>query len=389
MIRLNNVSKTFKLSRKRNQLSHSNNLKTVLCNLNLSIKEGESVSVLGGNGAGKSTLLKIICGITKPSKGSIDVYNKPHSLLELGSLFHDQLTGVENIYLYGSIYGLKKSSIDNILDYIIEFSDLDECLTDPLYTYSSGMKLRLAFSVIANLKPKLLIIDEALSVGDMFFRKKCFEFLENYILNKNTLIFASHNEEQIRLFSKRSIVIHNSKIIFDGDPSEAIFRYHELNDQKRNFYFNSKSNNLLNKENLSEFFNSLFITDENNKHRSRFIYNKILKINAEIKEFKEININLGIVIRNKEGVLVYSKECQIKNTFDKFLKVIIECPILFGRNSYFIDVYIVNRNKAAKEILFWMYNALSFVVEYSLPVVKTGFKGGIWDINSKYQIEKV
>jgi len=389
MIRLNNVSKTFKLNRKINQLSRSKDLKTVLCNLNLTIKEGESVSILGGNGAGKSTLLKIICGITKPSSGSIDVYNKPHSLLELGSLFHDQLTGVENIYLYGSIYGLRKSLVDNILDYIIEFSDLDECLTDPLYTYSSGMKLRLAFSVIVNLKPKLLIIDEALSVGDMFFRKKCFEFLEDYIGKKNTLIFASHNEEQIRLFSKRSIVIHDSKIIFDGNPSEAIFRYHEINDLKRNFYFNRKSNNLLKKENISKFFNNLFITDENNNKRSRFIYNKILKINAEIKEFSIININLGIVIRNKEGVLVYSKEFEIKNTFDKLSKVIIECPVLFGRNSYFIDVYLVNRNRATKEILFWMYNALSFVVEYSLPVVQTGFKGGVWDINSKYNIEKV
>ena len=389
MIRLNNVSKTFKLNRKINQLSRSKDLKTVLCNLNLTIKEGESVSILGGNGAGKSTLLKIICGITKPSSGSIDVYNKPHSLLELGSLFHDQLTGVENIYLYGSIYGLRKSLVDNILDYIIEFSDLDECLTDPLYTYSSGMKLRLAFSVIVNLKPKLLIIDEALSVGDMFFRKKCFEFLEDYIGKKNTLIFASHNEEQIRLFSKRSIVIHDSKIIFDGNPSEAIFRYHEINDLKRNFYFNRKSNNLLKKENISKFFNNLFITDENNNKRSRFIYNKILKINAEIKEFSIVNINLGIVIRNKEGVLVYSKEFEIKNTFDKLSKVIIECPVLFGRNSYFIDVYLVNRNRATKEILFWMYNALSFVVEYSLPVVQTGFKGGVWDINSKYNIEKV
>ncbi len=194
--------------------------------VDLTVYQGERLGIIGGNGAGKSTLLKLISRVASPTRGSMDLYGRVTSMLEVGTGFHGEMTGRENIYLNGTILGMSKSEIDSKLDEIIAFSEIGEYIDTPVKRYSSGMYVRLAFSVAAHLDSEIVIMDEVLAVGDVGFQKKCIRKMRQAAEDENrTILYVSHNMTTVRELCDRCIVLAEGKIIFDGDVDDAISCY--------------------------------------------------------------------------------------------------------------------------------------------------------------------
>ena len=203
-----------------------------LRNINLKIKKGERVAIIGPNGSGKSTLLLILSGILIPSKGKITVNDSVRSTMHLGLNFQEDLTAVENIYLYGFIFGLSRKDISRRLDRIIAFAELKDFINVPLKSFSSGMKSRLDFSIAIHTDPQSLVLDEILSVGDASFQKKCIQFFENFKRQRKTLILVSHDFNVVKRYFNRCIYLSNGRIIVDGHPDDVVDRY--LHDVRNN-----------------------------------------------------------------------------------------------------------------------------------------------------------
>ncbi|MFI5323991.1 MAG: ABC transporter ATP-binding protein [Thermodesulfobacteriota bacterium] len=197
-----------------------------LRNVSFDVHDGEIVGIIGRNGAGKSTLLKIISGITEPTEGRIDIYGRIASLLEVGTGFHQELTGRENIYLNGALLGMKKREIDRKFDEIVDFSEIDQFIDTPVKFYSSGMRVRLGFSVAAHLEPEILLIDEALAVGDAAFQKKCLGKLNNVATSEGrTVIFVSHDMAAIQALCQRAVLLESGKLIYQGPTYDVVQEY--------------------------------------------------------------------------------------------------------------------------------------------------------------------
>jgi len=200
---------------------------TALSNISISINAGESVGIVGTNGSGKSTLLKMIAGIVTPTSGTIKTNGKVSAILELGAGFNPEYSGIENIYLNGTIMGYSKKEIDKKIESITEFADIGEFISQPVKTYSSGMFARLAFAVAINVEPEILIVDEALSVGDTKFQIKCIEKMKEIRENGTTILFVSHAIEQIRRFCTRAIWIEKGALKADGDANDVVNKYED------------------------------------------------------------------------------------------------------------------------------------------------------------------
>jgi ABC-type polysaccharide/polyol phosphate transport system ATPase subunit len=203
-----------------------------LRDISFQVKEGESLGIIGRNGAGKSTLLKILSRITPPTSGQIHSRGRIASLLEVGTGFHQELTGRENIFMNGSILGMKRTEINAKFDEIVDFSGVEKFLDTPLKHYSSGMQLRLAFAVAAHLDPQILIIDEVLAVGDASFQRKCFQKIENVNQQGRTILFVSHNMTQVSTLCQTGMLLDQGKVAFSGDIHSAISAY--LTTNKKN-----------------------------------------------------------------------------------------------------------------------------------------------------------
>lgn len=202
-------------------------VRPILKDINLDIKKGEVVALIGVNGSGKSTLLKLMTKIIYPNKGKIETNGKLTSLLELGAGFHPDFSGRENIYFNASIFGLTRKEIDNRLNQIIEFSELQDFIDNPVRTYSSGMYMRLAFSVAINVDADILLIDEILSVGDQHFQEKCFRKIEELKQEGKTIVFVTHGMDSVRRFCTRAVWLHEGSIKLDGEIEEVVNRYLE------------------------------------------------------------------------------------------------------------------------------------------------------------------
>ncbi len=196
-----------------------------LKNININITEGEMVAIIGNNGSGKSTLLKLISKIIYPSKGKIITSGKVTSLLELGAGFHADFTGRENIYFNASIFGLTKKEIDKRINDIIEFSELNEFIDLPVRTYSSGMYMRLAFSIAIHVDAEILLFDEILAVGDQHFQQKCFNKLEEIKNNNKTIVVVTHNLDSVVELCNRTIWLDKGAIRMDGPSKEVVTEY--------------------------------------------------------------------------------------------------------------------------------------------------------------------
>ncbi len=233
VIQFKNVNKKYKLyknskQRLANLIFKISSIKEkhAVKNMSFTVNKGDSVALIGNNGAGKSTILKLISQLSYPTDGEIIVNGSIGALIELTAGFDAEFTGRENIFLRGSIIGISKSDMEKLIDPIIEFAELGEYIDQPVRTYSSGMKARLGFAININLNPDILIVDEALSVGDANFKSKCKAKVQEYLADKQkTLLFVTHSTNVAKDFCKRGIFIKSGKIIYDGDIDTAIKEY--------------------------------------------------------------------------------------------------------------------------------------------------------------------
>ena len=196
-----------------------------LRDVSFQVREGEILGIIGRNGAGKSTLLKILSRITAPTSGQVKIKGRVGSLLEVGTGFHPELTGRENIYLNGAILGMKKAEIDRKLDEIIDFAEIEQFIDTPVKRYSSGMYVRLAFAVAAHLEPEILIVDEVLAVGDVMFQKKCLGKMGDVAKSGRTVLFVSHNLVAVDGLCTRCLLLEGGREIFDGNVQQGISKY--------------------------------------------------------------------------------------------------------------------------------------------------------------------
>lgn len=237
-IRVENLTKIYKLyDRPKDRLIEALGLagrKTLsrdhyaLQNISFDVKRGETVGIIGTNGSGKSTILKIITGVLNPSGGKVTVDGRISALLELGAGFNMEYTGIENIYLNGTMIGFSKEEIDAKLADILEFADIGDFVYQPVKTYSSGMFVRLAFAVAINIDPEILIVDEALSVGDVFFQSKCYRKFEDFKEMGKTIIFVSHDLSSIRKYCDRVVLLNKGNKVAEGDPKDMVDLYKKL-----------------------------------------------------------------------------------------------------------------------------------------------------------------
>ena len=233
-IQVDHVSKVYRLySRQRDRLKDALGLTKkqryrehfALEGLDFQIKKGETVGIIGTNGSGKSTILKIITGVLSPSSGAVKVDGRISALLELGAGFNMEYTGIENVYFNGTMIGFTKEEIDRRLSDILEFADIGDFVNQPVKTYSSGMFVRLAFAVAINIDPEILIVDEALSVGDVFFQSKCYHKFEDFKKMGKTILFVSHDLGSITKYCDRAILLNKGHKLFEGTPKEAVDLY--------------------------------------------------------------------------------------------------------------------------------------------------------------------
>lgn len=234
-ISLKNVSKYYKLynspqDRLKEALSFSDTKYHkkfyATKNFNLEIKRGEILGIVGKNGSGKSTLLKLITGVLSPDEGTIQVNGKISALLELGSGFNPEFTGMQNIFFYGTILGFSKKEMEEKLDEILDFADIGDFINQPLKTYSSGMKSRLGFAVAVHIDPEILILDEVLAVGDILFKRKCYAKMEEFFKSGKTIIYVSHDANSIKQLCTRAVFLLDGNIIMDSD-AKAVTQFYE------------------------------------------------------------------------------------------------------------------------------------------------------------------
>jgi len=229
---LRNLKNIRQLSKNSN--SSSNSYIWALKDINFDINQGEVVGIIGPNGAGKSTLLKILSRITYPTEGYVKIKGRVSSLLEVGTGFHPELTGRENVYLNGTVLGMTRKEVSNKFDEIIEFSGVETFIDTPVKRYSSGMQVRLAFAVAAHLEPEILLVDEVLAVGDAEFQKRCIGKMKDTANAGKTVIFVSHNMTSISRLCDRAILLNNGNLIEDGLSSEVISHYLHKPDSGKN-----------------------------------------------------------------------------------------------------------------------------------------------------------
>lgn len=196
-----------------------------LHDLNFTVKKGECVGIIGTNGAGKSTILKIITGVLNPTEGNVQIDGRISALLELGAGFNMEYTGMENIYLNGTMIGFSREEIDRKMDSILSFADIGDFINQPVKTYSSGMFVRLAFAVAINIDPEILIVDEALSVGDVFFQAKCYKKFEDFKKQGKTILFVSHDLGSISKYCDKVVLLDKGRKIAEGSPKDMVDMY--------------------------------------------------------------------------------------------------------------------------------------------------------------------
>ena len=276
IVQLTGVSKVFRsYERKRDRIKDLVNPakerlfkeKCVLKNIDLTIYKGESMGIIGKNGSGKSTLLQIICGTMKASEGIVVTKGRVGALLELGSGFSPEFTGIENIYLNAAIHGLKRKDIEQRLDDILAFADIGDAVNEKVKTYSSGMVVRLGFSVMANIDADILVVDEALAVGDAFFTQKCMRFINNF-REENTLLFVSHDTTAVQSSCEKAIYLCDGKVKVNGSTKTVVEAY--IKDLQGNSAVKSLPNKKIVNKDEHENANWKYEKEDNKGHNDRW-----------------------------------------------------------------------------------------------------------------------
>jgi lipopolysaccharide transport system ATP-binding protein len=315
-----------------------------LNDVSFDVYPGDSIGVIGRNGAGKSTLLKILSKITPPSTGKITCRGRIASLLEVGTGFHSELSGRENIYLNGSILGLRKREIENQFDAIVDFSGVEKFLDTPLKHYSSGMQLRLAFAVAAHLEPEILIIDEVLAVGDTEFQKKCLGKMNEVSKGGRTILFVSHNMGVVNQLCKKAIVLNYGKIAVAGTVDQAVDYYLNESRSMKSAYKNEKE--MPDKE---MYFRRIIALDNNNAEKYEFAFSEHIFIQFEFVINKFITgSKLGFAMLDNNNNRVFSEYYNFTQNFNKkgvySLKVKIPSNLIAPNTYTFLAALLIEGN---------------------------------------------
>ena len=281
------------------------------------VQSGDVIGIIGRNGAGKSTLLKILSRITEPTSGKAVVYGRVGSLLEVGTGFHPELTGRENIYLNGSILGMKRDEINQKFDEIVEFSEIGRYLDTPVKRYSSGMYVRLAFSVAAHLEPEILLVDEVLAVGDLSFQQKCLNRIRTLTSSGMTIFLVSHNMTMIQSSCSQVLFLEKGRLVGAGKPVEMIEAYRRTLQRGTDYHESATASETINAENNKSAVNILGFEmfGENNSIRRNFRFGESIRIRIEVEANQRIDhpmINFGI--KRGDGVVI----CNYNNWYDNF-----------------------------------------------------------------------
>ncbi len=352
-----NTLKEKVIHRKRNR----HEIRQVLDCLSFEIKKGEAVGLIGSNGCGKSTTLKLLSKIIYPDSGKIETCGRVSSLIELGAGFHPDMSGRENIYTNASIFGLSRKEIDQRLDTIIRFSELEEYIDNPVRTYSSGMYMRLAFSVAINVDADILLIDEILAVGDINYQKKCLDKIKQIKKQGTTIVIVSHSLSQIQETCDRVIWLEKGKVREDGEPKEIIEKYSSIMEENRLAKIRKEKGD---KESLELAFNKLTIRSGNGSLRfnSVHLYDKqgqrqnIFNIGDDIRIVAEYvnetkkhdEMIISFSVANMNGTLCYATNTMIEDIqFEVGDKGVVEidikkCPLLKGK--YLINLAITTKD---------------------------------------------
>jgi lipopolysaccharide transport system ATP-binding protein len=382
--------------------------------VSLEVARGESVGIVGRNGSGKSTLLQIIAGTLAPSEGQAFVAGRIAALLELGSGFNPEFTGRENVYLNAAVLGMTRRQVDERFDAIASFADIGEFIDQPVKTYSSGMLVRLAFAVQVQVEPDILIIDEALAVGDALFQKRCFQRLEELRDRGVTLLFVSHDQESVRTLTSRSLLLHEGRVRASGPSGEVILEYRRLLYEAERAWGKAQAGVLpraappaegrkptdrLEFGSLEAQVESVSVLNAAGEATSVFHPGETLRIVVDAVINRRMNhVNIGLRIRNKQGVKVYSwgtlnqdisvwsgrarGEAFWERWFEAGERVRVEfrCECSLGMNFYEVQAHVSeehDRFYRDQHMLHWVDEAAFFQV---IVHQEEYFFGGVTDL---------
>jgi len=359
-----------------------------LKDISFKVMPGEVMGIIGRNGAGKSTLLKILSQITPPTKGEITLRGRVASLLEVGTGFHPELTGRENIFLNGAILGMKRAEIKRKFNQIIEFAEIQKFLDTPIKHYSSGMYTRLAFAVAAHLEPEILLIDEVLAVGDIQFQKKCLGKIQNISREEGrTVLFVSHNLQSIEQLCAKCILLEKGQVKMNGETKSVIAKY--LNEvipgTNKVIKLDKKADSVMS-------FSKIFITNSKGKITYNILEHEDFYVNLELNVLEETkDIDVNIAISNSQNVIACSNLSGIRNSQlrsfrpGKYIfKVKFSGGYLMPYN-YFIHIYIQHpgvQSIDARE------NVLGFTVSGQKQDTYLSYRAGYVSLPSKWLLEK-
>jgi lipopolysaccharide transport system ATP-binding protein len=328
-----------------------------LKDISFDIEQGDSVGIIGRNGAGKSTLLKVLSRITSPSKGTVKVKGRVASLLEVGTGFHPELSGRENIYLNGAVLGMRKEEIKKKFDEIVDFSGVERYIDTPVKRYSSGMYVRLAFAVAAHLESEILIVDEVLSVGDAEFQRKCLGKMGEVSKGEGrTVLFVSHNMGAIKTLCNNAVVLNNGTLAFKGTVNESLKMYTQLQTGEKSVHYKN--------DGPAAFIKQIDIEGDDSISKTEFSFDEQvnLKIALEITTANS-NANIGIKVLDNLDIPIFTSEKKISELTGKTglaqIKVTVPANILtpgeykvaFALHTPNIHVFELVKDKMAFEIL--------------------------------------
>jgi ABC superfamily ATP binding cassette transporter, ABC protein len=388
---IDRMKEALSLSKKKYSRDHY-----ALKNISFKIKRGETVGIIGTNGSGKSTLLKIITGVLTQTSGSVQVNGKISALLELGAGFNPEYTGIENIYLNGTMMGYSKEEMDNKVDSIIEFADIGDFINQPVKTYSSGMFARLAFAVAINVEPDILIVDEALSVGDLRFQQKCFREIEKFKKDKTVLI-VSHDISTINKICNKAMWINTGKNMIYGDVDKVVKAYHNYlikeTERKDLTQVSRKKGNL----EMVPYINLPLVSGDVEKVGDGLadilnfaLYNdqneivSIIEPNTYVKAvfnvlYKKVlhDIILGIEVKNQIGITIFGVNTDMMKINIDSNELLCQYEIKFkvphlSRGKYFLSVAVASGTQNDHVQHCWAYDVyIADVLE------KKGYEGGL------------
>ena len=389
-VEVKNVTKIYKIfdtpgKRFRYHMFHTKegNDFVALNDVSFSIKKGESFGIIGRNGSGKSTMLQILAGIIKQTRGEVNVNGKVAALLELGSGFNPESTGIENIYMNAAILGVKKADIDAKVKDIVEFADIGDFINQPVKTYSSGMFVRLAFSVAINVDAEVILIDEALAVGDVFFRQKCYSKLDELKKPGKTIILVSHGMNEVEQFCDRVLLLNRSEVVMCGNSREAVQRYYVIDGEKQTNNGNNDADSIALKNRVrADSFNGW-------KKKTEASFNCVIDNEKEIGNKNARFLNIGIFDKygNESRVFYQGEEAYFLYEVETFADVDIPIAgivfydqrntIIYGKDN--LQTYSVVPQKIAKGSIV----SILFKVKLDIAIGEYTFDAGFNSIDKE------